>query len=138
MKVAITVWENRVSPVFDSACTLLIAEIKNARVMKKIYQHVNPDMPMQLVQMLHSQGVVALICGAVSEGPANVIETAGIELVPFITGDIEKVLETCLESNPVWSELKMPGCGRRVCRKGRKRIRREVIFKDMPKRRFRA
>jgi len=137
MKVAITVWENRVSPVFDSACTLLIAEIKNARVVKRSYQHINPDMPMQLVQMLYSQEVVVLICGAVSEGPANVIEASGLELIPFITGDIEKVLETCLESNPVWSELKMPGCGRCARRKGRKHIRREVIVKDMPKRRFR-
>jgi len=125
MKIAITVWGNRVSPVFDSACTLLITEIKNARVVSKMYQHVNPDRPMQLVQMLFSQGVVALICGAVSERPAHIMESAGLQLIPFITGDIETVLKTCLESNPVWAKLKMPGCGRRVCRRNRKRIEHE-------------
>ena len=121
MKVAVTVWENRVSPVFDSACTLLIAEIEGNRIVNECYQHFNPEMPLQLVQMLTAQGVVVLICGAVSEGLANMVETAGLELIPFITGDIKKVFKTCLASKPVWSDLKMPGCGRQACRNGRKR-----------------
>ena len=121
MKVAVTVWEDRVSPVFDSACTLLVAEIEGNRIVNEYYQRFNPEMPLQLVQMLTAQGVVVLICGAVSEGLANMVETAGLELIPFITGDIRKVFTTCLASKPVWSELKMPGCNRPACCNVRKR-----------------
>ena len=38
MKVALTAWGDRISPVFDSAHTLLIAEIKNKQIISKHYE----------------------------------------------------------------------------------------------------
>lgn len=119
MKVAVTVWEDRVSPVFDSARNLLIAEIENARVMNISYQQFDPEMVLQLARMLRAQGVDAIICGAVSEGPAIILEAAGFELIPFIAGDVNQVLKNFIKEKPVWTELIMPGCGRNICCRGK-------------------
>ncbi|MEZ4551736.1 MAG: hypothetical protein R2860_13105 [Desulfobacterales bacterium] len=45
MKVALTAWEDRISPVFDAARTLLIAEVENGEIVKR--QHVSffPECP---------------------------------------------------------------------------------------------
>ena len=126
MKVAVTVWEDRVSPVFDSAKNLLIAEIENARVMKTRYQQFDPEMVFQLAQMLKDHQVDAIICGAVSEGPANLLEAAGFELISFIAGDVDQVLENFIKDQPVWTELIMPGCGRNICCRGKIRKGHEI------------
>ena len=65
-----TVWGHRVSPVFDSARTLLIAEIDGDTLGDTSRLTFDPQRPLELVQMLRSQQVMLIICGAVSEEPA--------------------------------------------------------------------
>lgn len=129
MKVAVTVWEDRVSPVFDSAGNLLIAEIENARIINTSYQQFDPEMVLQLARMLRAQGVDVIICGAVSEDPATLLEAAGFELIPFIAGDVDQVLKNFIKEKPVWTELIMPGCGRNICCRGR--IRKGLKMKSI-------
>lgn len=118
-KIAMTVWGGRISPVFDSARTLLIAEIIDNDIVRLSFREFDPDRPHRLVQLLRAQGIMVLICGAVSEGPAQVLETAGFELIPFIAGSVKEVIETFLMGTPVWTELTMPGCDRKICCRGR-------------------
>lgn len=126
IKVAVTVWEDRVSPVFDSARNLLIAEIENAQVTRTSYLRFDPEMVSQLARMLRAQGVDAIICGAVSEAPATLLEGAGFELIPFIASDVDRVLKNFIKAKPVWKELRMPGCGRNICCRGKIRKRLEM------------
>lgn len=125
-KIAVTVWEHRVSPVFDSARTLLIADIKDDTLVSSSYLTFDPDRPLELLQMLQAQKVLIIICGAVSEGPANLLEAAGFELIPFIAGDVRQVLETFLQGDPLGREFKMPGCGRQICCRGKIRRGRQI------------
>jgi predicted Fe-Mo cluster-binding NifX family protein len=112
MKVALTVWEKRISPVFDSAAMLLIAEIENSKVTAKYTEPFNPEMPSQLAMSLNVQDVDTLICGAISEVPADMIEAEGIKLIPFISGDVFEVLNSYAKGIPIVPEFLMPGCGR--------------------------
>lgn len=129
MKVAVTVWEDRVSPVFDSARNLLIAEIENARIIDTSYQQFNPEMVSQLASMLRTEGVDVIICGAISEGPATLLEAAGFDLISFIAGDVDKVFKNFIQEDPVWTELIMPGCRRNICCRGR--IRERLAMKSI-------
>ena len=121
MKVAITVWGRRISPVFDSADKLVIAEIKNAKVVNKKKQGFNPGIPSRLIKKLKQLDVAVLICGAISEIPANMIEAGGIRLIPFISGNVDDVLCTYAKEIPIVPEFLMPGCG---CEQHRCRQRR--------------
>ena len=57
MNVAITVWEHRISPVFDSARTLLIAEIKDNALVSTSYLTFDFDRPLELLRMLRAEKV---------------------------------------------------------------------------------
>jgi len=125
-KIAVTVWENRVSPVFDSARTLLIAEILGDALINTSCLTFDPDRPLELLQMLQAQQVVLLICGAVSEGPANMLEAAGVELISFIAGDVHRVLESFIQGDLRGTQFKMPGCGKHICCRGKIRRGQEI------------
>jgi predicted Fe-Mo cluster-binding NifX family protein len=126
IKIAVTVWGHRVSPVFDSARTLLIAEIEGTTLVATSHLTFDPERPLELLQMLRTQQVALIICGAVSEGPAAMIEAAGVELIPFIAGDARVVLDHYLRGRPFGAEFRMPGCGRNICCRGKIRRGREI------------
>ncbi len=71
MKIAITTWGNRVSPVFDAARTLLIANIENNGVDNRKYESFQPDDIPGLAALLNREQVTTLVCGAISENPAD-------------------------------------------------------------------
>ncbi|HBN26537.1 MAG TPA: dinitrogenase iron-molybdenum cofactor biosynthesis domain-containing protein [Desulfobacteraceae bacterium] len=111
MKVALTAWEDKISPVFDSARTLLIAEIENKEIISSRYELFNPEMTHCLADSLDNLGVDVLICGAISETPAKIIEACGINFIPFIGGNLEEVLLSYAKENRIKSIFLMPGCG---------------------------
>jgi predicted Fe-Mo cluster-binding NifX family protein len=118
MKVAVTVWKDRISPVFDASRRLLIAEIENARVTDRSYVFFDPGWPANLVKTLAMLKVPVLICGAVSQAPATIINAGGITLIPFIAGEVDRVLEVYAKGNPLAPTFVMPGCGSRVPKGG--------------------
>lgn len=119
MIVAITVWEHRISPVFNSARTLLIAKIKDNALVSTLYLTFDFDRPLELLRMLRAQKVGIIICGAISEGPANMLLGAGFELISFIAGHIHRVLETLVKGDLLGEDFKMPGCGKNICCRGK-------------------
>lgn len=129
--IAVTVWGQRVSPVFDSARTLLIVEIDGGVMGNIASLAFDPDRPLELLQMLRAQRVMAVICGAVSEEPAAMLEAAGVEVIPFIAGDVNRVLECYCQGQPFGPELRMPGCGRGICCRGKIRRGREIGGRQM-------
>jgi predicted Fe-Mo cluster-binding NifX family protein len=126
MNVAITVWENRISPVFDSGRTLLVAEIKGNVLVNSSYLIFDFDHPLELFRMLHAEKVRTIICGAISEGHANMLLAEGFELISFITGDVHQVLKSFIKGDPLGEDFKMPGCGRNICCKGKIRRGHEI------------
>jgi len=139
MKTALTIWGNRISPVFDSANTLLIVEIKSKQVCSRRYEPFYPDFPSRLAERLADLDIEVLICGAISELPANIIESAGVKLIPFITGSADEVLDAYARGATSVYTFLMPGCrcrGRERARRGKKQYEgfgklEEVIY--MPK-----
>jgi len=110
MKVALPVWDNRVSPVFDFAHAILIAEIENRKVSSKQYLPVDPHLPpFSQAANLSRLGVEILICGAVSQMLEDMIASYGIRVIPAVSGNIEEVLQAHLEGNLSSSKYRMPG-----------------------------
>jgi len=110
MKVAVTVWEERISPVFDASRRLLIAEIENRLITDRSYVIFDPGVPSNLAKILSELNVPVLICGAVSQVPATIMANGGIELIPFITGEVDRVLEVYARGNSLAPTFAMPGC----------------------------
>lgn len=116
MNVAVTVWENRISPVFDSAQTLLIATTENGSVVRQRVQPVQTCFLDQFVGVLHSMDVEVLICGALCVGAFNRLQSSLGGVFPFLSGEVDEVLHCFLQRGDL-RQFAMPGCGQlRCCR----------------------
>ena len=112
LKTAITVWGNRISPVFDAAGTLLVVEIENHQIKKKQYLSFDPETPSDLTHVLKKMDVDVLVCGAISTKPANLIIGNDIKLISFVTGNVQQLLETFVKNQTIEKNFMMPGCSR--------------------------
>ena len=110
MRIAIPIWEERVSPVFDTASRLLIVEIKNR---KEESRHVTcldeQDMPRKCSRIREME-VDFLICGAISRPFSSMLVASDINIIPWISGHTEDVLEAYLNGTLIQPNFLMPGC----------------------------
>ena len=110
MKLALTVCENRISPLFDCARMLLIVDIVDRTSTGRHFEVLHYESPFFRAAKLSDLGVKVLICGAVSDQFANIIETYGIRIVPFVAGAVDEVLDAYLTVGLSDSKFRMPGC----------------------------
>lgn len=108
-KVAMTVWGNRISPVFDSAQTILLADIEDGKIVDRRRQFLPRMVAPGLARMVAEKGIDTLICGAISERPSQIIKQSGIKLLSFVGGNAENFLEAYAEGGPL-ELFRMPGC----------------------------
>ena len=131
MKLALAVWNGRISPVFDTSRQLLVLEVEGGEVLSRREHEIAAEEAFAKVARLAELGVETLICGAVSRPLAEMIAMRGIRLVPFVAGDAEEVLAAFLAGNLPSPAMTMPGCcgrrlrfrggmGGRACRGGRR------------------
>lgn len=109
MKLAVTVWGNRISPVFDAASTLLVAEITNRKISGQYYTAFDPESPVDLIHTLKKHDVTTLVCGAISKTPASQIQDQHIHLIPFVTGNVRQFLDSFALNQTVGKKHRMPG-----------------------------
>ena len=122
MKVAFPVWNERISPLFDTAATLRVVDVEAGRETQRQDFSMPRDLPAAKVNLLRGLGVEVLLCGAVSGFLGRMITASGIELVPWIAGDAEEVLQRFIAGTLPDPRFTLPGCapgGRRMRRRGR-------------------
>lgn len=113
MKAAFTIWRGRISPVFDVSRQVLILEIQNGRVMAEEQERLPEGHPALKLDQLVDRGVEALICGAVSGPVADMASAYGIQIIPFVAGDITNVKDAFLAGTLQGEKFYMPGCHRK-------------------------
>jgi len=120
MRIAIPIWQSRVSPVFDAARRLLIVDVEEGRETARTEETISEISPPRKARRLRELGVDVLICGAVSRPLAALIAQSGVRVVPWIAGDVEEVLKYYIDGRMPDPRFLMPGCGRYWGRGGRR------------------
>jgi predicted Fe-Mo cluster-binding NifX family protein len=127
MRIAIPIWNSRVSPVFDTARTVLLCEVADGQPGERSTRSLPAGAP-QRAEFLTRAGVDVLVCGAISRPLADLVTDGGIRLIPFVAGEVEEVLQAFSRNRLPDSAFLMPGCrrrhGYRHGRAGRRRARR--------------
>ena len=121
MKVAIPYWQGRVSPVFDVAQNLLLADVENGREITRVKRTLKNSDSFNRVQDILQFGVKLVICGAVSEQFLVLLQSAGVGVISNVCGPIEDVLKAFLKGTLTNSDFFMPGFNNRRHRKRRGR-----------------
>jgi predicted Fe-Mo cluster-binding NifX family protein len=111
MRVAIPFWNDRVSPVFDAARSVMVVDVENGVEQARRQETLQEEFPTRRARQLAQLGVNVLICGAISRPLAAMIAASGITLIPWTAGPVDEVLAAYLAGrlpDPRWI---MPGCG---------------------------
>ena len=110
MIIAMPVWNGRISPVFDSAQKLLITEYSDKQLVRQIEESFIEKIPQKRVQELVDLQVQVLICGAISQCLWQMMVAAGIQVIPFIKGNTDIVLNAFTDGKLLRPSFLMPGC----------------------------
>lgn len=119
MRVALTVWGDRLSPVYDSARQFLIAEIKKGEIINCWTIKPEWEDPRSSVRQLKELEVVVVICGAISSYPAKLLKGQKISVIPFLSGYSQSILNDFANGATLTHKYAMPGCRKRCCKRDR-------------------
>jgi len=110
MKIAIPIYNGNVSNVFDFAHRLLLVEIENGKETNRSEVASERQSLPQRAGQLKNLGVDVLVCGAISQALANMVTASGIQVLPYVTGRVDDVLQGYLTGQLVQPQFTMPGC----------------------------
>ena len=113
MKLAIPVWNDRISPVMDTARQLSMIELEKDRELSRSMESLNDIILPKRAHFLADLGVDVLICGAISRPLAESLIACGVTIIPWIAGDIDEVIEAFISGHLSDPCFLMPGCRRR-------------------------
>ena len=112
MKLAIPVWENKVSPVLDTASRLLVVEVKEAGDVSRFEIFLDERDLSRRCLRIQGLGIDTLLCGAVTRHFAEMLKASGIDVIPGISGQPDEVLDACFQGKLAHAKYLMPGWSR--------------------------
>jgi predicted Fe-Mo cluster-binding NifX family protein len=130
MKIALSVWKDCISTVFDAADQLLVVDKDIEGTFKRTSVRINSADGSARALQLKEMGIGVLICGAISRPQEAAISASGITVYPFVRGPIQEILDAYLDGRLHLETFALPGCygqgrdagrGRRragTCRRG--------------------
>jgi predicted Fe-Mo cluster-binding NifX family protein len=110
MKIAFAYWENRVAPVFDTARQIHVVKAEGGKIVGETHETLPEDFPIPKVRRLVDLDVGTLVCGAISRPLHAMVSSYGIQVVPFIAGDLREVIQAWLRDSLEDAAFALPGC----------------------------
>ena len=109
MRIAISIWEDKISPVLDTASKLLIIDKDNQKESFRFEANLfEQDMP-QRCSFIKKLDLDVLICGAVSRQFSEMLKASGVKIISGISGPAEDVLDAYSQGVLLHSGFFMPG-----------------------------
>lgn len=123
MRVAIPIHRGRVAPVFDVSRRLMIFDIEDGEIAGEEEVVIDTIYLPARVSILVNSQVDTVICGAISWPLHQMIEGAGIRVLPNVIGNVKRVVRAFAQGRPLVPAFMAPGCcrQRRRCRWGQRR-----------------
>lgn len=96
VKAAFATWNDRIAPVFDVARWIELVEAETGKIVSRTQVSVACEIPNLKAPRLAELGVGTLVCGAISKPLQAIIRTYGIEVIPFVAGDLQEIIQAWL------------------------------------------
>lgn len=114
MKIAFAYWDNRIAPVFDTVRQIHVVDVESEQIVSEAQETLSSDLPVRKILRLVEMGIGTLVCGAISRPIYGLVVANGIQVVPFVAGDLNEVIHAWLSGNLEADIFAMPGyCGRK-------------------------
>ena len=109
MRLALSIWKHRLSPVLDVAGRLLVVSLREGREQYRFEADIVDPSISRVCRLLKDLQVDALICGAVSEDYLAAIRGSGIAVTPDMAGEVEAILNAFLDGALMQQKFFLPG-----------------------------
>ena len=109
MRVAVSIWKDRLSPVLDVACRLLVVSIHERREQYRFEADIMDQSITRICQMLKHLSVDTLICGAVSAEYLKALRDSGLTVIPGIAGTTREIVEAFIAGSLLQPQYFLPG-----------------------------
>lgn len=129
MKVAVSIWNGRVSPVMDTARQLLIVDMADGREISRNVVDIPYVCTSRQAGFMAGLGIDALICGAISRQLELMLAATGIRVCPWARGEVGEVVDAFSNGSLQDECFILPGCGRGG---GRRRMGRRYRHRNAP------
>ena len=110
MRIAVPIWNDKISPVFDTASRLVISDTKDLNELARFKTYLYEKDLSRRCLRIQKLKVNILICGAISRSFSMILMSAGIEIISGISGKVEDVLSAYLHGTLSNPKFLMPGC----------------------------
>jgi predicted Fe-Mo cluster-binding NifX family protein len=109
-KAAFATWNDRIAPVFDVARSIRLVETAGGRIVSQKQVGVTGGMASLKAAYLAELGVGTLVCGAISKPLQTMITAYGIQVIGFVAGNLQEIIQAWVGGKLVGSAYAMPGC----------------------------
>jgi predicted Fe-Mo cluster-binding NifX family protein len=110
MKIAMPIYRNYISNVFDFAHQLLLIDVVEAKENSRTSIELVGQSLYQRAVLLKKMQVDVLICGAISQELRSMILSFEIEVLPFVSGNIDDILAAYFLGELMVQNVKLPAC----------------------------
>jgi predicted Fe-Mo cluster-binding NifX family protein len=110
MKAAFVTWNDRIAPVFDVARHVRLVEVEADQVVRADDRTLPENPPAGRAAHLAELGVTVLVCGAISRPLELMVAARGIQVIPFVVGDLTEVIQAWIGGRLEDERFAMPGC----------------------------
>lgn len=113
MRLALSVFKDCISIVFDAADQFMIVEMDGSGDSKRTSEKFLANDPAGRALQLKSKSIDVLICGAISRPMQSAIISQGIKVHPFIRGKVHDIVGAYQNNQLDGKAFLLPGCRRR-------------------------
>ena len=111
MKIAIPLFENRISPRLDCAKKILLVKVeeKNKKVISSRETEIQTGDSSENIEFYVSNEIDTMICGGISIGMQDMLAKHNIRIISWVTGEAQKALDLFLNDKLVSGAMLCPG-----------------------------
>lgn len=100
MRIAITLFADQISPLYDAAGQLWVMDLEQPRSQGQGFALSGLSLG-QRAELMRRQGVALLLCGAISHGAKRSLDQFGLRVQPWLSGPVEPILRDLRQATSV-------------------------------------
>jgi len=108
-RIAIPVFQERISPVLDACACLLVVDIDNGKVIQRTDVSLKKMSRRERTDAISRWKIETIICAGVSELMCSYIAGRGVRLISGIAGELEKIIDAYIHNRLDQKCFLMPG-----------------------------
>jgi len=101
VKVAVPRMGETVAPCFEYCATMAVFTIERRRIVEQVDFPLRSRDPFDRVRLLRNQEVDTVICGGMQDFYEDVLRTSGFEVISWVSGSVEDLLDMYLRGRLV-------------------------------------